>query len=212
MVTVCKVALLNTHQCIFRDRLWDSLETHRHTKSIVSISKMYLFNPRHRSRPINVSFETDPEPKNGLDPGSTKTVSRYSTTLTATRKSPRLNMVMVKEEKFQSMSWVPTSVLDRCVKSSSRCGSSKRDCSSARDGVLWALTASRVSSREFPHVIWLPVIGGGGQGELVICWNNNSSHWMEWFWKNGPIGRAVIPTTFFILFALITESSSHYLP
>ena len=29
----------------------------------------------------NVYFETDIEPENGLDPGSTETVSRYSTTL-----------------------------------------------------------------------------------------------------------------------------------
>ena len=59
-------------------------------KSIISISKMYLFNHRHRSTPTNVSFETDPDPKNGLDPGSTETVSRYSTTLpTTNRMHPR---------------------------------------------------------------------------------------------------------------------------
>ena len=50
-------------------------------ESIISISKMYLFNPQHQSTFINVSLETDPKPKNGLDPGSTETVSQYSTTL-----------------------------------------------------------------------------------------------------------------------------------
>ena len=39
---------------------------------------MCLFCPRHRSTPINVSFETDNESKNGFDTGLIKTVSRYS--------------------------------------------------------------------------------------------------------------------------------------
>ena len=57
----------------------------------------------------------------------------------------------------------------------------------------------------------LPVIGGGGWGELVICWNNSALHWMAWFWKNGPIRRAVIQTKNFISHASKTVSSLDYL-
>ena len=42
---------------------------------------MYLFYPRHQTTYINVSFESDTGSKNGLEPGSTETVPRYSTTL-----------------------------------------------------------------------------------------------------------------------------------
>ena len=41
----------------------------------------------HQSKPINDSFETNPDPKKGLDPGSTETVSRHSTTLVSLNNS-----------------------------------------------------------------------------------------------------------------------------
>ena len=50
---------------------------------------MNLFYPRQRSTPVNVSFETNPKSKNGLDTGSTKIVSRYSSTLVLSFLIPR---------------------------------------------------------------------------------------------------------------------------